>query len=195
MGDVFAERNQFGRFYYRFANGEAGTDVYDRMATFITYLFRHMGSSGYFDQRTPADGEPTEGASAGGADGSAPPPGERRGLVGRVLGGRARRPPPPVRNYVLVTHGLLMRIFCMCAPPSPSSGPPSSRRLTALAALLPPPHRPCRPPPAASPHPRPDRLPHLVAPFGRCYFRWTVVEFDEVCAPVLLSFLPARGRR
>ena len=34
--------------------------------------------------------------------------------MGRVLGGRARRPPPPVRNYVLVTHGLLMRVFCMC---------------------------------------------------------------------------------
>ena len=42
MGKIFAERQKFGRFYYRFPNGEAGTDVFDRMASFITYLFRSM---------------------------------------------------------------------------------------------------------------------------------------------------------
>ena len=79
MDSVFKERQQFGRFYYRFPNGEAGTDVFDRMASFITYIFRTMGGqSGYF--------EPPAGSS------SAKPP----------------------ENYVLVTHGLLMRIFCMC---------------------------------------------------------------------------------
>ena len=37
-----------GRFYYRFPNGEAGTDVFDRTASFITYLFRTMSGTGYF---------------------------------------------------------------------------------------------------------------------------------------------------
>ena len=46
MNDVFVERQKFGRFYYRFPNGEAGTDVFDRMASFITYLFRSMGEKG-----------------------------------------------------------------------------------------------------------------------------------------------------
>jgi len=53
---VFQERQMFGRFYYRFPNGEAGTDVYDRMASFITYLFRTMTESGYFERRS--QGEP-----------------------------------------------------------------------------------------------------------------------------------------
>ena len=39
MKQVFRERQKFGRFYYRFPNGEAGTDVFDRTASFITYLF------------------------------------------------------------------------------------------------------------------------------------------------------------
>ena len=42
-------RQEFGRFYYRFPNGEAGTDVFDRMASFITYLFRSMSDQGYFE--------------------------------------------------------------------------------------------------------------------------------------------------
>jgi len=59
----------------------AGTDVFDRMASFITYLFRTMTERDYFDD------------------------------------GRAAHEPaaPPPQNYVLVTHGLLMRIFCMCS--------------------------------------------------------------------------------
>ena len=47
------------------------------MAAFITYLFRTMGRTGYFE-----DGDDPRSA--------------------------------PAQNYVLVTHGLLMRIFCMC---------------------------------------------------------------------------------
>ena len=35
----------------RFPNGEAGTDVFDRVASFITYLFRTMGDRGYFGGR------------------------------------------------------------------------------------------------------------------------------------------------
>lgn len=64
----FQERQEFGRFYFRFPNGEAGTDVYDRMASFIAHMFRTM--------------QHPETSKA--------------------------------ENYVLITHGLLMRIFCMC---------------------------------------------------------------------------------
>ena len=77
MEAVFAERQAFGRFYFRFPNGEAGTDVFDRVASFITYLFRSMAGEGYFERKGDDD-------------------------------------IPPARNYVIVTHGLLMRIFCMC---------------------------------------------------------------------------------
>jgi len=80
MDQRMRERQQFGRFYFRFPNGEAGTDVYDRMASFITYLFRSMGEKGSFE----------------------------------VPGVVAKKRTQPVNNYVLVTHGLLMRIFCMC---------------------------------------------------------------------------------
>ena len=42
------ERNRFGRFFYRFPNGESGLDVYSRMASFMNTLFhdleaRHKG--------------------------------------------------------------------------------------------------------------------------------------------------------
>ena len=82
MDAIFVERQAFGRFFFRFPNGEAGTDVFDRTASFINYLMRTFGARGYHlnvaPQRT------------------------RRGK------------PKPVANYVLVTHGLLMRVFCMC---------------------------------------------------------------------------------
>jgi broad specificity phosphatase PhoE len=78
MDEVMRERQEFGRFYYRFPNGEAGTDVFDRMASFINYLFRSM------DQTIPYFARDYDQAAE------------------------------PVQNYVLVTHGLLMRIFCMC---------------------------------------------------------------------------------
>merc|ERR1719401_2699175 len=66
MQKAKAERQRFGRFYYRFLNGEAGTDVYDRIASLWSTLFRHMDLPG--------------------AD---------------------------TQNFVLVTHGLVIRIFCM----------------------------------------------------------------------------------
>lgn len=81
MYERMKERQHFGRFYFRFPNGEAGTDVYDRMASFITFLFRTMGDKSY-----------------------AGVPGERG----------TKSSSGPVQNYILVTHGLLMRIFCMC---------------------------------------------------------------------------------
>jgi len=79
MDAIFAERMSFGRFYYRFPNGEAGTDVFDRTAGFLKYLWATFGARGY-----------------------------------HVDARQSGRSPKPVANYVLVTHGLLMRIFCMC---------------------------------------------------------------------------------
>lgn len=35
-----AERLRFGRFFYRFPNGESGADVYDRMTIFEDHLIR-----------------------------------------------------------------------------------------------------------------------------------------------------------
>lgn len=72
METVYKERQKFGRFYYRFPNGEAGTDVYDRVCEFWSTLFRFMDQPSRNEAQKPAE------------------------------------------NYVLVTHGLLMRIFCMC---------------------------------------------------------------------------------
>ena len=90
MDSIFNERQVFGRFYYRFPNGEAGTDVFDRMASFITYLFRTMSQQAYFQGQGPTPAY---------FQGQGPTPAGQRN---------------PAENYVLVTHGLLMRIFCMC---------------------------------------------------------------------------------
>lgn len=38
-----AERAAFGRFYYRFPNGESGLDVYARVTSFVSTLFRDHG--------------------------------------------------------------------------------------------------------------------------------------------------------
>merc|ERR1712226_892386 len=60
-------RNAFGRFWYRFPNGESGADVYGRITLFIGTLFRWMDNH----NKTKFD------------------------------------------NYVVVTHGLTMRLFMM----------------------------------------------------------------------------------
>lgn len=72
MEQVYTERQKFGRFYFRFPSGEAGTDVYDRVCDFWSTLYRFMDA--------PARGETQR----------------------------------TVENFILVTHGLLIRIFCMC---------------------------------------------------------------------------------
>jgi len=36
-----ADRNKFGRFYYRFPDGESGADVYDRVSSFLESLWRY----------------------------------------------------------------------------------------------------------------------------------------------------------
>mmetsp|Transcript_28233 Transcript_28233/g.52599 ORF Transcript_28233/g.52599 Transcript_28233/m.52599 type:complete len:273 (+) Transcript_28233:126-944(+) len=40
MQTIFSDRSDFGRFYYRFPEGEAGLDVYNRATSFIATLFR-----------------------------------------------------------------------------------------------------------------------------------------------------------
>ena len=45
------ERQRFGRFYYRFPQGESGADVYDRVSTWLESLFRQM-TFGDIDQDT-----------------------------------------------------------------------------------------------------------------------------------------------
>lgn len=45
---VFEERDRLGHFFYRFASGESGADVYDRASLFLDTLFREM-DNGYHD--------------------------------------------------------------------------------------------------------------------------------------------------
>ena len=44
------ERARFGRFYYRFPQGESGADVYDRVSTWLESLFREMSYGALDDQ-------------------------------------------------------------------------------------------------------------------------------------------------
>eukprot|EP00878_Enallax_costatus_P033623 GHUV01037158.1.p1 GENE.GHUV01037158.1~~GHUV01037158.1.p1 ORF type:complete len:426 (+),score=116.31 GHUV01037158.1:331-1608(+) len=46
-----AERNRFGRFYFRFPDGESGSDVYNRISIFEDHLIRDM-KSGKFSHNT-----------------------------------------------------------------------------------------------------------------------------------------------
>lgn len=42
MRECKISRNEFGRFFYRFPNGESGADVYDRVSTWLETLYREM---------------------------------------------------------------------------------------------------------------------------------------------------------
>lgn len=42
MRECKVSRNEFGRFFYRFPNGESGADVYDRVSTWLETLYREM---------------------------------------------------------------------------------------------------------------------------------------------------------
>lgn len=44
-----AERMEFGRFFYRFPNGESGADVYDRITIFEDHLVRDINAGGFVD--------------------------------------------------------------------------------------------------------------------------------------------------
>jgi broad specificity phosphatase PhoE len=45
---MFEERDRLGHFFYRFACGESGADVYDRVSLFLDTLFREM-DNGHHD--------------------------------------------------------------------------------------------------------------------------------------------------
>lgn len=45
MKDIKKERNRFGRFFYRFPDGESGADCYDRICAFMESLFRSFKRS------------------------------------------------------------------------------------------------------------------------------------------------------
>lgn len=40
-------RDRYGHFFYRFADGESGADVYDRVSTFLETLHRHFARDDY----------------------------------------------------------------------------------------------------------------------------------------------------
>lgn len=40
-------RNAYGHFFYRFREGESGSDVYDRVSSFMETLYRHWSKPGY----------------------------------------------------------------------------------------------------------------------------------------------------
>ncbi|CAM9879160.1 unnamed protein product [Chrysoparadoxa australica] len=47
MKNVFMERAKYGRFWFRFPNGESGADVFDRAGSFFDSLFRAMEQEVY----------------------------------------------------------------------------------------------------------------------------------------------------
>jgi hypothetical protein len=49
MSRAKAERNSYGRFFYRFPNGESGADVYDRLTVFEDHLVRDMDAGRFAD--------------------------------------------------------------------------------------------------------------------------------------------------
>jgi broad specificity phosphatase PhoE len=44
------QRNDYGHFYYRFTHGESGSDVYDRVSTFLESLWRSFVGPGTAEQ-------------------------------------------------------------------------------------------------------------------------------------------------
>jgi len=77
------ERSTFGRFYYRFPNGESGLDVYMRVSSFVATLFRDHSFSGR------REGPPAPGLH---------PPQSKDWQRD---------------NIVIVTHGLTLRLLLM----------------------------------------------------------------------------------
>lgn len=41
------ERDSFGHFFYRFSNGESGADVYDRISSFLSTMYRDFDKEDY----------------------------------------------------------------------------------------------------------------------------------------------------
>jgi broad specificity phosphatase PhoE len=54
------ERRRFGRFFYRFPQGEAGLDVYNRVSSFISTVYRDVRARHEFEVRHNANGVKTK---------------------------------------------------------------------------------------------------------------------------------------
>jgi broad specificity phosphatase PhoE len=54
------ERRRFGRFFYRFPQGEAGLDVYNRVSSFISTIYRDIRARHEFEVRHNANGIQTK---------------------------------------------------------------------------------------------------------------------------------------
>lgn len=50
MSNAKADRHRYGRFYFRFPNGESGLDVYERVTSFIATLFRDFSSPWFLNR-------------------------------------------------------------------------------------------------------------------------------------------------
>ncbi|GBG26831.1 Serine/threonine-protein phosphatase Pgam5, mitochondrial, partial [Hondaea fermentalgiana] len=55
MPQIKKERNRYGRFFYRFPDGESGADVYDRVSSFFETLFRQFKRSPVSDMESDKD--------------------------------------------------------------------------------------------------------------------------------------------
>ncbi|KEG08610.1 glycerolphosphate mutase [Trypanosoma grayi] len=82
MDAMWNERSDFGRSYYRFPGGESSADVGDRVSTFFDSLFREWLELSSMSARSPDDG-----------------------------GGPLTLPDEEDHNVVIVSHGLLIRLF------------------------------------------------------------------------------------
>ena len=51
-------RNAYGHFFYRFREGESGSDVYDRISSFMETLYRHWAKPDYSRQYPPCHARP-----------------------------------------------------------------------------------------------------------------------------------------
>lgn len=87
MKATWAERQTSSRFYYRFPNGESGSDVCDRVSLFLDSLFRERREVVGMQQR------------------------EVVGMQQRTEAGRASTSSPEDHNVVIVCHGLFVRLF------------------------------------------------------------------------------------
>lgn len=52
MKECKTARNRFGRFFYRFPNGESGADVFDRVSTWLESLYKEMEYGSHIDEQT-----------------------------------------------------------------------------------------------------------------------------------------------
>eukprot|EP01046_Picozoa_sp_COSAG06_P055665 COSAG06_NODE_10302_length_1707_cov_1.855100_2_plen_402_part_01 len=89
------ERLRFGRFWYRFPNGESGLDVYNRTTSFIATIFRDMRAIQH------ALGTGSSSSTTAGAAGATGVEHDSSGSGGAEY------------NVVIVTHGLTLRLFLM----------------------------------------------------------------------------------